>query len=276
MSPSSDRPERFAGHTYPQFVPEPDELVPGPPAPWAHLPVSRRRGLGLAAVEAGLGRARRLVGDPVPEAPVGLDYVADAALAPMTQRAAVLVALYEEAGEAHVILTRRAETLRHHRHEIALPGGRSEPGESAWETALREAHEEVGLDPRLARQVGWLRPLTTMASRASVWPVVGFLAAQPELRANPDEVERVFAVALSDLVADGNFVEERWRRARPAAPATGLRASASGDDFHPIYFFRVPDDLIWGVTARVLTELLSCVLGVNPPGDPGGLADNAK
>ena len=60
---------------------------------------------------------------------------------------AVLAPLYEVDGEAHVVLTRRAQHLRTHRGEVSFPGGGEEPGESLWQTALREAEEEVALDP---------------------------------------------------------------------------------------------------------------------------------
>lgn len=258
MSPESGRPARFAGHRYPQVIPEPDQVAPGAPAPWASLPASARRGLSLERVAEGLARAARSVADPVPDAPAELAIVADANPGLVTRKSAVLVSLFEEDGEAHLVLTRRAGTLRVHRGEVALPGGRCEAGETPLATALREAREEVGLDPALVREVGWLSPIVTFASGSSIWPVVGFLAARPALRVDPREVDRAFTVALKDLVADGAFVEERWRRA-------AARPGADEDGFFPIYFYRVPGDVIWGATARVLTELLCVVTGAPTP-----------
>ncbi|MDE3065861.1 MAG: CoA pyrophosphatase, partial [Acidobacteriota bacterium] len=173
----------------------------------------------------------------------------------VTRRSAVLVALFEHDGETEVVLTRRSLALRHHRGEIALPGGRSDPGESPVATALREAREEVGLDPATATPVGWLSPLVTFASGSAIWPIVATTPARPDLVADPTEVDRVFTVPLADLAAEGAFVEERWRRdeARPGTDAEG---------FIPIAFFKVPGDLVWGATARVLTELVCVALDV--------------
>jgi 8-oxo-dGTP pyrophosphatase MutT (NUDIX family) len=224
---------------------------------------SKRSGLTLGAVESALrGANRLLVTNQPPDQPEELSIVADSRPVPITLRSAVLVALFEEAGETHLILTRRALSLRHHRGEIALPGGRSESDETAVATALREAKEEIGLDSQLVVPVAWLSPIASFATGSSIWPIVGFLDGRPELRVDPAEVDRVFSVTLKELVAEGAFVEERWRRAAP-------RVGADEEGFFPIYFYRVPEDVIWGATARVLTELLCLVLGVARPGDRG-------
>ncbi len=173
------------------------------------------------------------------------------------RRSAVLVALFERAGETHVVLTRRSWRLRQHRGEIALPGGRAERGESPVATALREAREEVGLDPAAARPFAWLSPIVALVSSSAIWPIVAALDGEPTLRANPREVDRVFTVALADLAADGAFVEERWRRGAP-------RPGADEEGFIPVRFFRVPGEVVWGATARVLSELLCVVLDVAP------------
>ncbi len=259
MTQKSGRPERFAGHRYPQRIPEPDAIEQGSPAPWAGLVASSRTGLSLDVVTSRLRRAGRLLDvDPLPSAPAGGSIVADAAPAPIVERSAVLVALFEESRETHVILTRRSASLRNHGGEIALPGGRCEADESPVETALREAREEIGLAPSLVTPLAWLSPMMAVSANSSIWPIVGVLAVRPELVINPDEVERVFSVALADLVADGAFVEERWRRAL-------RRPDADDEGFFPIYFFKVPDEVIWGATARVLVELLALVIGAPWP-----------
>jgi hypothetical protein len=89
-------------------------------------------------------------------------------------------------------------------------------------------------------------------------PVVGTLRARPSLRPNPGEVDRIFDVALADLVADGVFHEEWWavpERSRPGFP----------DGEFPVWFFDVADETVWGATARTLMELLCIVLGVPVP-----------
>jgi 8-oxo-dGTP pyrophosphatase MutT (NUDIX family) len=253
------RPERFAGHLFPQVIPEPLDVKPGAPAPWAALTATKRAGLNLSVVETRLAeRGRTFATSQQPEVPAELTIVGDAPPTMVTRRSAVLLALYEESGEASVVLTRRASTLRYHRGEIALPGGGQEGDETPTQTALREAREEVGLDSSLVRTFAWLSPIVTFASGSSIWPVVGALTRAPTFRVDRSEVDRVFAVALKDLVAEGAFVEEQWRRELP-------RPGADDEGYFPIYFFRVPGDVIWGATARILTELLCLVTGVAWP-----------
>jgi 8-oxo-dGTP pyrophosphatase MutT (NUDIX family) len=259
MPRDNARPARFADHDFPQVIPEPDEIRPGLPAPWATLSAQERTGLTFARVRQRLAEAQRTFDvAPLPREPLEMASVSDDARRQVTRRSAVLVALFEEDGETRVVLTRRARHLSSHRGEIALPGGRSDHEETPIATALREAHEEVGLDPALVSPLGWLSPIVTFASGSAIWPVVGLLEGRPELEIDPGEVERVFTVTLADLVADGAFLEERWKR-RVGRPGT------DDEGFFPIYFFRVPDDVIWGATARVLTELLCVVTGSKWP-----------
>ncbi len=257
--------ERFPGHVYPQVIPTPDATRPGAAAPWAALDVRGRSSIDLARVESRLRAARRHLEEaPPPGAPVELTAAGE--LASRVRRSAVLVALFERAGETHVVLTRRSLRLRQHRGEIALPGGRAERGESPVATALREAREEVELDPATARPFAWLSPIVALVSNSAIWPIVAALDDTPRLRANPREVDRIFTVALADLAADGAFVEERWRRGAP-------RPGADEEGFFPVRFFRVPGEVVWGATARVLTELLCVVLDVAVPDDAGAASD---
>jgi coenzyme A diphosphatase NUDT7 len=220
--------------------------------------------LSLELVRSRLAGANRFLEfSSIPREPIEFDVVSDDVERPFLGRAAVLVALFEEEGESHVILTRRASTLSRHRGDVALPGGRSEGDESAVDTALREAHEEVGLDPSLVTPEAWLTPLVTYGSASMMWPVVGTLSRRPSLVIDSREVERAFSVPLADLAADGAFLEERWRR-------ESTRSGVHESGYSPIYFFRVPGDLIWGATARVLTELLRIVLGVDAKSDDQG------
>ena len=252
-------PARFGDHEYPQVIPEPDEIQTGSPAPWATLAPGEREGFTVSLVRERLREAGRTFDvAPMPPEPSELATGAGDAERPVEHRSAVLIALFEENGETQVILTRRAANLSSHRGEIALPGGRSDHGETSVATALREAREEVGLDPALVTPVGWLSPIVTFASGSAIWPVVGVLERRPDLIIDPGEVERVFTVALADLAADGAFLEERWRR-------SSARPGADREGFLPIYFYRVPYDVVWGATARVLTELLCVVTGAKWP-----------
>jgi len=172
--------------------------------------------------------------------------------------AAVLVALFERDGETRVVLTRRAAHLRTHTGEVSFPGGRLDGGETPEDGARREAAEEVGLDPDAVEVVGRLTSLSTFSSSSTITPVVAVLHGGPALVANPHEVAHVFDVALAELAADGVFREERWVVPGRPWPAPG----DDGDGSFPVWFFELPDDTVWGATARMLVELLRLVLGV--------------
>jgi 8-oxo-dGTP pyrophosphatase MutT (NUDIX family) len=242
-----------------QVIPRPRGAVRAVGATWKFEP--RCGGISLASVRealSGRGVAARDDGGPlVFDAPENLPRVP----------AAVLVALFEAGGEAHVVLTRRASHLRTHTGEVAFPGGRLELGERPEAGALREAAEEVGLDPRLVELVGRLQARTTLSSGTIITPVVGFLAGRPSLSANPTEVERVFTVSLAELAADGVCHEERWPvdvrlRSSDASLAPIPRdRRALAEEWYPVWFFELDADTVWGATARILVELLTLVLG---------------
>jgi 8-oxo-dGTP pyrophosphatase MutT (NUDIX family) len=250
--PAPGAPPTRAGR---QVIPRPDDAAPGRPAPWAALEPDRRRGVSLERVRAALeARRRRLA---------AFEQVTFDELPDPGRPAAVLVALFEEDGEARVVLTRRAGHLRTHTGEVSFPGGRLDREESPEAGALREAAEEIGLEPASVDIVGRLTPLATMSSGAAITPVVGFLGARPAVVPNPNEVERVFDVALSDLTADGVFSEELWVLPPGLMPANPLvRDDADADGSFPMWFFELAHDTVWGATARVLMELLRLTLGV--------------
>jgi 8-oxo-dGTP pyrophosphatase MutT (NUDIX family) len=181
-----------------------------------------------------LGRAARVV-------PEGAE------VQPDSRDAAVLLPLFEEDGEARVVLTKRPDTMPSHRGEVAFPGGKHEPGVDAdlRATALREAQEEIGLDPAMVEVVARLDALATVASRFVITPFVGFLTGRPRLAPDPREVVSVFDVALSTLMVDGVHREERWD------------TWVADLDVH---FFELPDETVWGATARILTGFLAHVV----------------
>ncbi len=167
--------------------------------------------------------------------------------------AAVLCPVFAAAdGDAHLILTRRAATLRSHTGEVSFPGGRLDPGEGPEAAALREAQEEVGIEPATVEVIGRLSPLVTPRNPAPIVPVVGILPAAPTLVPNPAEVERAFAVAVSELFADGVGHQEIWPLGEPGE--------------QPMYFFSLIGDTVWGATARMLRELLDRLWGQRPSG----------
>lgn len=94
----------------------------------------------------------------------------------------VMIPLYEEDDQVHMILTRRSKMMRHHTSEISFPGGNSEPEDTdEWSTAKREAYEEINLDPALPKKIGTLESFITVGSKSFVTPVVATLDGRPEL-----------------------------------------------------------------------------------------------
>jgi 8-oxo-dGTP pyrophosphatase MutT (NUDIX family) len=213
-------------------IPRPAAWRPGAPAPWSCLAPAPER-IEVADL-AGVVAARGEGAEPV----VGL---------PDARRSAVLVALFSGDRGAEVVLTRRSKLMTNHRGEVSFPGGRMDEGEIPVETALREAHEEVDLDPAAVRVVGELDHLATMVTHSHIVPVVGTLEHLPPLRAATAEVARILTVPLVGLLDDGVYREERW--GVPPLDRT-------------VRFFELEDETVWGATAHMLTQLLSLATGV--------------
>ncbi len=161
---------------------------------------------------------------------------------PDARRSAVLVALADGEQGAEVLLTRRSRHLRNHRGEISFPGGRTDPGETAEDTAWREAHEEVGLDPALVSPFAELDHLSTVVSRSYIVPVVARLPSIIPLAPASPEVERVLWLPLAELVRPDTYRSERWGR----SPTDRL-----------LHFFELEDETVWGATAAILVDLLT-------------------
>ena len=241
----------------PQVIPRPPTWRPGDPAPWVDVPESRRTGIGLDRVLDAL----EVVGQrgPVP-AGLGSDPVLGPILvnesnAPVVRQvnAGVLAVMWEEQGETRLVLTRRSSAMRTHKGEVSFPGGRLDGKEDPAAAALREAHEEVALDPALVELVGWIHPVLTMVSGSLILPVLATVATRPHLVASPHEVERVFDVSLAELADPEIFHEERWSIAGRVIPGTA-------DNSFAVWFFEVAGEMVWGATARMIHELLSIVL----------------
>jgi len=181
--------------------------------------------------------------DLVHEALIDTSRSADGVVQP--RPSAVLVALSDTLpGQSgvHVLVTRRASHLRFHAGEVSFPGGRLEVGETPVQAALREAFEEVALDPTTVAVHGELPHQRTLSSASSIVPVVASVAEPRPLTASPDEVDDAYWVPVSTLIAPGVHHRELWKR-----------------DSHPwpIDFFELADDIIWGATARMLVALLA-------------------
>ena len=173
--------------------------------------------------------------------------------APRGRAAAVLALLVPagDDGDAALLYTERTKDLEVHRGQVSFPGGACEPGESVVETALRETHEELGIDPAQPRVLGGLSPLWIPATGFTVSPSVAVLEELPALVPNPAEVARVFQVPLGWLLRPGVIVRE-------ARSHDGL--------WHEVPYFPLEKAWLWGATAMMTAELLTLL------GWPGPLA----
>ena len=171
-----------------------------------------------------------------------------------SRRAAVLILIYPDAhGEARLILTERASGGHRHAGQISLPGGAIDPGESVVHAAVREAREEVGLDPQQAgvRIVGVLPAFDVRVSGFLVHPVVAFAEREPILKPDEYEVVEVFSAPISAFL--------------PTAPITTV--SAERDGYHLRYGgYQIGRHHVWGATAMMLGRF-GAYLGAAGAGD---------
>ncbi|XP_031474372.1 nudix hydrolase 15, mitochondrial-like isoform X2 [Nymphaea colorata] len=174
----------------------------------------------------------------------------------LKKRAAVLVLVFEDdAGDLRVILTKRSSNLSSHSGEVSLPGGKAEEGDADdTETALREAKEEIGLDPSLVTVSAILEPFLSK-HMITVIPVIGRLSHVDSLKlsANRTEVDAIFDVPLEMFLKDENrrWEEKEWM-------GTKIK----------IHYFNFKSEqgefIVWGLTARILIQVASFVFKRHP------------
>lgn len=167
---------------------------------------------------------------------------------PQARKAAVLLPLFEQDGEVSLAFIRRAATLRSHSGEIAFPGGSVDPTDtSPVMTALREAQEEIGLDPARVEVLGVLSPVFTVVSNFLITPVVAFLPhGLGTLHLQTSEVQEMLFAPLQALNNPAILHTERWMRDN----RTRL-----------VYFYDYGPYRIWGATGRMLNQFLQTLYG---------------
>lgn len=159
--------------------------------------------------------------------------------------AGVLVPVLQRSGGPSLLLTQRSAALTHHAGQISFPGGRMEESDADIEaTALRETHEEVGIEPHLVSVFGWLDAMPTITGYA-VTAVVGAVSADAELRIDRSEVEEAFEVPLEFLL------DRRNARA-------GVREYMGRT--LPVIEFHYGGHRIWGATAQMILQLRNKLL----------------
>jgi 8-oxo-dGTP pyrophosphatase MutT (NUDIX family) len=165
---------------------------------------------------------------------------------------AVLVALYLDHDGLRAVLTERRHDLRRHAGEISFPGGRHDDSDPDLQaTALREAHEEIGLPPEAVEIVGALQPTPTIATGYAIYPFVGLIDAGRTWTLSPREVAEVLELPLKDVLA-GYGRRRLTRRGIPIRTDT----------------YVVADKLIWGATARILADLFDRIGPLLGAGEP--------
>ena len=164
--------------------------------------------------------------------------------APGKTDAAVLVPLFDRAGDLTAVFTERRHDLRRHAGEISFPGGRQDsPDEDLRQTALREAEEEIGLPPNRVEVIGALPPVGTFVTGYRVFPFVGWIEDDHTWTPQATEVEQVLELSIPDLVR-GYESKRLIRRGVPIKTPT----------------YTVDGHFVWGATARMVESLLERVL----------------
>jgi len=166
---------------------------------------------------------------------------------------AVLIPIYCRDGEYHILFTKRSETVKNHKGQISFPGGAYEDGDgSLLNTALRESAEEIGLRASDVEVLGELDDTVTTVSSYIVSPFVVVIPWPYQFKVDEREIERIIEVPISALL-----------------DKSCLREETSVEDGEAVsqYFYHYRGDVIWGATARILTQFLDILRGV--VGDTG-------
>ena len=162
--------------------------------------------------------------------------------------AGVLMLLYPVHDELHFVLTRRTEHLDKHKGQISLPGGRHETGDVSFvETALRETHEELGIDVKDAEVIGALTSLWVAPSNFVVHPIVAYTQLRPHFCINEDEVAEVIESPISKLLDPSIVGVER----RSLISLNGAE--------QPVPHYLLGGHKVWGATAMVLAEFAAVI-----------------
>ena len=156
--------------------------------------------------------------------------------------AAVLVPVFCKDGEYHMLFTQRSDHVPHHKGQISFPGGaRSEVDAGLLDTALRESHEEIGLEAGDAEVLGELDDTPTTTSSFNISPFVAFIPYPYQFTLNPNEINQIFSVPVSALLHEAKRGEESY---------------TFGDEVFVGYSYEYEGRVIWGATAQIVQQFL--------------------
>jgi 8-oxo-dGTP pyrophosphatase MutT (NUDIX family) len=159
-------------------------------------------------------------------------------------RAGVLLPLFCKDGSYHCLFTRRTDRVRHHKGEISFPGGVYDTSDKDLAaTALREAHEEIGLKPKDVEILGALDEVVTMTDFV-VSPFVGLIPYPYPFVPSPEEIEEMIILPLAGFLKEGVLSEEDWTYQEKTAK---------------VYTYHCGGHIIWGATAKILRQFLALI-----------------
>lgn len=141
-----------------------------------------------------------------------------------------------------ILFTLRSSNVQHHKNQLSFPGGHCEESENIINTALREAEEEIGIEPSRIKILGKLTPLYVPPSETVVYPVVGYSEKVDFFKINRDEVEEVILKDLNFFLDDSTKIVERWQWNK---------------EFIDVPLWRIhPSVPLWGATAMIMSEFI--------------------
>ena len=161
--------------------------------------------------------------------------------------AAVLILLFPIKNKWHFFLTKRTNTVEHHKGQISLPGGMLEKGESHKEAAIRETFEELGVQSEDINIIGPLTPLYIPISNFKIFPFVGWINSNPKLKIQSKEVSRVFSPSIFSLM------DPQTKKIKDSI-LVGQKVK--------IPFFNLKNEVVWGATSMIISEFKNILKGI--------------